>query len=260
MRGAILGAVSAPLLPSDRQPSRVVHCADGVGWLREHDLPADHAVVTSLPDSSELPKLGFEGWKRWFTDAATAACRAVADDAVAIFYQTDVKLDGRWIDKGFLVQLGAEVAGSSLLWHKVVCRIAPGSTTFGRPAWAHLMAFSRRLRLETGQAQPDVIPRPGAMTWSRAMPTEACGAVARFLVAHTRCRTVVDPFCGMGTMLAVANANGLDAVGVELSRKRAENARSLVLVGERTLAVSGEAQTRPARRPQPAATPQPIQK
>jgi tRNA G10 N-methylase Trm11 len=67
------------------------------------------------------------------------------------------------------------------------------------------------------------------MTWARAMPTEACEAVARFLLAHTACRTVVDPFCGVGTMLAVANAHGLDAVGVELSRKRAENARSLVL-------------------------------
>jgi hypothetical protein len=30
-------------------------------------------------------------------------------------------------------------------------------------------------------------------------------------------------------MLAVANAHGLDAIGIELSRKRAENARSLVL-------------------------------
>jgi hypothetical protein len=219
----------APLpKPSDRQPSRVIHCADGVGWLRERDLPGDHAIVTSLPDHSEL-KLGFDGWKRWFTVAATAACRAVADDAVAVFYQTDVKLEGRWIDKGFLVQLSAEVAGSQLLWHKVVCRVAPGSTTFGRPAWAHLLCFSRKLRLETAQAQPDVIPRPGAMTWARAMPTEACTAVVKFLMAHTRCRTVVDPFCGMGTMLAVANANGLDAIGVEISRKRAENARSLAL-------------------------------
>ncbi len=45
--------------------------------------------------------------------------------------------------------------------------------------------------------------------------------------AHVRRRTVVDPFCGHGTVLAVANALGLDAVGVELSRKRAQKARSL---------------------------------
>jgi tRNA G10 N-methylase Trm11 len=38
---------------------------------------------------------------------------------------------------------------------------------------------------------------------------------------------VVDPFCGLGSALAVANALGMDAIGVELSRKRAEKAREL---------------------------------
>jgi tRNA G10 N-methylase Trm11 len=61
------------------------------------------------------------------------------------------------------------------------------------------------------------------------MGTAACAEVARFLLAHTRCRTVVDPFCGMGTMLAVANAHGLSAVGVERSPKRAARAQALQL-------------------------------
>lgn len=218
-------------IPIATEPRRVVHCGDGVAHLRESALPPDHAVVTSLPDYSELPKLGFDGWRSWFMEAVEAGCRAVADEAVAIFYQTDVKRDGRWVDKGFLVQLGAEKAGSHLLWHKIACRVSPGATTFGRPAYAHLLCFSRSLRLQEGQSMPDVLPRPGAMTWARAMPTEACEAVVRFLCAHTACRTVVDPFCGVGTMLAIANAHGLDGIGVELSRKRAENARSLVIGG-----------------------------
>jgi tRNA G10 N-methylase Trm11 len=61
------------------------------------------------------------------------------------------------------------------------------------------------------------------------MGREACEAVARFLVAHTGCRTVVDPFCGLGTMLAVANRHGLDGVGVERSPRRAARARALIL-------------------------------
>jgi hypothetical protein len=210
-------------------PRRAVHVGDGVAWLEAAALPADHAVVTSLPDASELPALGADGWRRWFLAAAERACRAVADEAVAIFYQTDVKRDGGWVDKAFLVQLAAERAGSALLWHKIVCRVAPGTTTFGRPAYAHLLCVSRALRLSPGQSSPDVLPVAGAMTWPRAMPLEACAAAARFLVAHTRCRTVVDPFCGLGSMLAVANAHGLDAVGVELSRQRAERARALAL-------------------------------
>jgi hypothetical protein len=83
--------------------------------------------------------------------------------------------------------------------------------------------------LDPKQSSPDVLPSLGHMTWPRAMGLHACAAVCDFLLAHTRCRTVVDPFCGMGTMLAVANARGLDAIGVELSRKRAERARTLHL-------------------------------
>lgn len=208
--------------------SRVVHHGDGLAFLAE-PLPADHAIVTSLPDHSELPALGLDGWRAWFVATAARCCRQVADEAVAIFYQTDVKHDGRWIDKAYLVQRGAEEAGSALLWHKVVCRVPPGATSFGRPAYAHLLAFSRALRLPPGRSTPDVLPGLGAMPWSRAMGTAACEAAARFLLADTACRTVVDPFCGVGTMLAVANAHGLAAVGVELSRRRAARARALVL-------------------------------
>ena len=208
-------------------PSRTVHHGDGVAWLRDTPLPEDHAIVTSLPDSSEVPKLGFEGWRTWFIETAALACSAVAENAVAIFFQTDVKREGLWVDKGFLVQLGAERAGARLLWHKVVCRAPAGTVTFGRPAYAHLLCFSRGLRLLPAQSSADVLPRLGEMTWARAMGLEACEATCRFLIDHTTCRTVVDPFCGIGTMLAVANARGLSAIGVELSGKRAAKAREL---------------------------------
>ena len=40
-------------------------------------------------------------------------------------------------------------------------------------------------------------------------------------------KLIFDPFCGVGTVLAVANALGLAAAGVEKNRKRAEQAREL---------------------------------
>ncbi len=208
--------------------TRTVEQGDGVAWLARAALPPDHAIVTSLPDISEVPELG-DGWAAWFVDTVALACRQLADDAVAMFYQTDIKRDGRWIDKGYLVQRGAEAAGSYLLWHKVVCRVAPGAITMGRPSYTHLLAFSRALRVSPGQSTADVLPTTGAMTWSRAMGVAACEVAARFLVRDTACRVVVDPFCGQGTMLAVANAHGLDAIGIERVARRVRKARSLRL-------------------------------
>lgn len=206
--------------------TRVVHHGDGIAYLTER-LPADHAIITSLPDHSELPALGVPGWRDWFIATVALACRAIADDAVAVFYQTDVKHDGRWIDKSHLVLCGADAAGSHALWHKMVCRVPPGTITFGRPAYAHLVCVSRARRLAPGASTADVLPALGEMTWSRAMGRAACDAAVQF-VASTGATTVVDPFCGLGSVLASANAHGLAAIGVELSRRRARRARTLV--------------------------------
>jgi hypothetical protein len=204
--------------------ARVVHHGDGLAFLAQ-PLPADHAIITSLPDHSELPELDVDGWRRWFVATVELACRAVADDAVAIFFQTDVKHAGRWIDKGHLVMCGADAAGSHALWHKVVCRVPAGTITFGRPAYAHMIAVSRALRLPPGGSTADVLPSLGTMSWSRAMGMDACEAAIRFVAEHTQCRTIVDPFCGLGSILIAANAQGLDAVGVERSLRRVRKAR-----------------------------------
>lgn len=208
---------------------RTVHQGDGLAWLKANPLPAGAAIVTSLPDASELPALGFEGWRRWFIETSALLCRAVEPNAAALFFQTDVKRDGVWVDKGYLVQRGAEDAGLAQVFHKVVCRAPAGTATFGRPAYAHLLGFSKNVRPDPGKSTADVIPRLGEMPWSRAMGVEACEVACDWLLRHTPCRTVVDPFCGLGTVLAVAERKGMDAIGVELSAKRAEKARALTL-------------------------------
>ena len=209
--------------------SREVHHGDGVAWLSQASLGPEHAVVTSLPDVSELPALGFEGWRRWFIEVAALICRRLHPDSVAIFYQTDIKRDGCWIDKAHLIQRGADEAGAQCLFHKVACRTTPGTTTFGRPAYGHWLALSRQFRLAPASSTPDVLPDLGQMTWSRATPMTVALGSCLFLRKHLGCRVVVDPFCGHGTNLAVANSVGLDAIGVELSKKRARKARALVV-------------------------------
>lgn len=210
-------------------PSREVICGDGREWLRGASLGPEDAIVTSLPDVSELPQLGLDGWRHWFAETAALACDAAHEDAAVVFFQTDIKRDGRYVDKGYMIQTVAEARGLSCLFHKIVCRTQPGQTTFGRPAFAHLIAFSKRLRFEVSRSSPDVLPSPGHMPWSRAMGVAACELTCRFLRDATPTRRVVDPFCGAGTMLAVANAFGFASLGVELSKRRARWAARLNL-------------------------------
>jgi len=206
---------------------RTVHCEDALTWLTAQPVLTGCSAVASLPDASEFPTLSLAEWKAWFIRAAALVMSRVPDDGVALFYQTDVKEEGLWVDKGYLVSRAAEEAGFGLLWHKVVCRRAPGTVTFGRPAYSHMLCFSKGVRADMAKSTADVLPEAGEVTWTRGMGVEACLVACRFILEQTTTRTVVDPFCGHGTVLAVANALGLDAVGVELSRKRARKARNL---------------------------------
>lgn len=216
-----------------RTGARQVAHADAFEWLGANPASAGMSIITSLPDVSELSQLDLEGWKVWFSDAVARLIYWLPPDGVAIFYQSDIRVQGSWIDKGYLVMRGAEAAGARLLWHKIVCRKPPGTIALGRASYSHMIAVTTATQLakplDVPARSPDVLPDAGAMPWSRAMGLTACEVACRFLLDHTPTRTIVDPFCGRGTVLAVANALGLDAIGVEIAAKRARTARAFVV-------------------------------
>ena len=203
-----------------------MHCADALPWLRERSVIAGACAVTSLPDVSEVG-LGFEAWQAWFGAATKLVVGCVAPESAAVFFQSDIKHEGRWIDKGAMVIRAAEDAGARVLFHKIVCRRPPGLLTGGRPGYTHFIAVSRAMRCPDMLPIPDIIVDAGRLTWVRAMGVRAAAHAVRFARDQVDAATIVDPFCGVGTVLAVANAFGLDAVGVERSTKRAAQARLL---------------------------------
>jgi hypothetical protein len=212
------------------RPGRVVHHADAIEWLRARGRVPGVSAITSLPDRSELPELELDGWRSWFEDAAERVAQSVEDDAVAIFFQSDIEVGGVWLDKSALVAHGAERAGMRLLFHKIVCRLPPGAASHGRPGYSHLLGYARTaLALPPGTPRVDVIPDAGYRPGSKAMGVNACLDACGFVKAATSTRTVLDPFCGWGTVLAVANGLGLHAIGVDRSKRMCTRARRLVL-------------------------------
>jgi hypothetical protein len=209
--------------------NRVIHNADALDWLRANAPLEGASVVTSLPDLSELPTLGFEGWRAWFEQAAELTLRSVPDDGVAIFFQSDIRYQGGWIDKGALVTRAAERAAMKLVFHRIVCRKPPGTLSYGRATYSHLLGFSRRSLPPARHPAADVLPDGGPVAGRKAMGLEACRVACRFIREETPSRLIVDPFCGWGTVLAVANALGLDAVGVDTSLRMCRRARALTV-------------------------------
>ena len=189
------------------------------------------SVVTSLPDVSELPKLSLEEWIRWFQETAQLLLSRTPSDGVTVFYQSDIKPDGTWIDKSYLIHKAAELTEVPLLWHKIGCRVPPGKSSYGRVGYSHILAFSRTVSGQTNSI-PDVLPEIGEKSWERGMGSLAAKMITDFIAHQTTTRTIVNPFCGQGTVLAAAQQSGLSAIGIERSTKRAEIARSQKLLGQ----------------------------
>jgi hypothetical protein len=208
------------------EPRRFVHHGDAIAWLSDGGVPAGSSVITSLPDVSEVPELELAEWSRWFEDAALLVMRRTRDNGVAIFFQSDIKRDGQWIDKGQMIARAAERAEMAQLFHKIVCRKPKGTVTHGRASYSHLLGFARTIRPSLRHATADVLDA-GFMPGPKSMGVNACVEACRFVLRETSTRTIVDPFCGLGTVLAVANALGLDAIGVDRSARMCRRARAL---------------------------------
>lgn len=216
---------------TDHTPRRDVVHGDAVAWLAERPGLEDSSVIATVPDVAEIG-VSLERWREFFLAAARAALLATPEHGLTIFMQTDIKHEGRWISKAGLVLRVADELDVPLLFHKIVCRRPPGTLIHGRPGYLHILAFSRRARDDADRPTADVLPDLGVMPWSHSVGTRAAeAAVTAVRRLSPGTRQIVVPFCGIGTILAVANAHGFDVVGVERNRKRAEAARVFTLAG-----------------------------
>lgn len=78
----------------------------------------------------------------------------------------------------------------------------------------------------TDFAIPDSFYR-GDMLWSKGIGLDCCYVGVAFLRDVGKATCVFDPFCGIGTVLSMANALGVDSYGIDLSAKRCRKARRL---------------------------------
>lgn len=200
---------------------KTILCEDSLPWMAAN--PNYGGVVTSLPDAEETG-MEIPAWQAWFTEAARLACLCAKPEAAAIFYQTDRKSNGETISKAELLFRAARFAGSKIMWHKIVLRRGVGKTDIHRPGFTHLICFSRKGK--PGTATPDVIER-GEMIYPNAMGINAARVAIGFCGHNST--IILDPFCGRGTVPAIAESMGLDSLGIDIDIRQCKAARLLGL-------------------------------
>tara|TARA_R110002020_G_scaffold9774_1_gene38215 strand:+ start:3544 stop:4167 length:624 start_codon:yes stop_codon:yes gene_type:complete len=196
--------------------AKSIICADALKWLKTNQC---EAIFTSPPDAEEI-KQPLEAWEIWFKNAVSLCFRSATGPVV--FYATDRKGNGRIYSKTALIFLAAIKCNAIPVWHKICLRKRVGNIDLHRPTFTHLLAFNGL----PGKACPDVIER------GKTIYKNGTGLVAaRFGVEwiQKQADTITDPFCGQGTIPAVADALGMSAKGIDIDQIQCNKARALFL-------------------------------
>jgi hypothetical protein len=208
--------------------SREVIHSDALYWLRNQTVIAN--VVTGICDMDDMDsgkKMSHEEYLKFFQTAARLIMEKVDPEGYVIFIQTSRKYQRSLIDKSFLLSKIAEQVGLKMIWHKIVLQREVDARDLYRPTYSHMLCYSKRGT--TGAATPDVIPVSKKL-YKNGTPIEAAVRAIRFIKAHTGSEPIiVDPFVGRGTVLAVANALGMSAIGIDMDERQVEYARRLKL-------------------------------
>jgi len=198
---------------------------DALFWLRHNrDIGS---IITSLPDMEET-KHAADIYPDWFFEAARECFRSASPGHPIIFYQTDRLLKGRRISKAnILMNVATSLNRFQLVYHKIVLRRDPGKTDLRRPGYSHLLCFGDS-DVKPGRPTPDVM-HVGSVLYPNGMSLVA--ATTALQTAKRHGDDICDPFCGRGTVPALAEAMGFKVVvGVDIDEKQCAAARSLRLL------------------------------
>jgi hypothetical protein len=221
---------------NNNQPNRSIICQDTQIWLKQQAKESIGNVVTGICDLDEIinlksnisskQKFSIDQYKTFFTSIAEKLMAITKPDGYCIFIQTDRKYEGQWIDKSYLLNKSAEKEGLRLLWSKVVLLREVGHTDLHRPTYSHMMCFSKKAK--PGATFPDVID-VSKILYKNGTPSLAAETAIKFISQYSPYKIIVDPFVGQGTIVAYANAYGLDAVGIDIDPEQCQLAKDFYL-------------------------------
>lgn len=178
-------------------------------------------IITSIPDMSELGMTDLGKYSFFFCCALTA-CIEASKETPLILYQTDRKIDGILFSKAATVLHHGLEHGMDIMWHKIIVRRGYDKVDLMKPGYSHMIAMGYKDKgIKPGRASPDVIEFTGAL-YDNGMDYRATNQA--ILYAKKYSSTIIDPFCGKGTVPIMADDLGLDGIGIDIDEAQCKAA------------------------------------
>lgn len=208
--------------------SRKIIVANSLDWLSTQKDGSIPNVITGICDLDEIEHLAERGMNEYiefFNKIGALIFQKLNPAGYAIFIQTDRKYQREWIDKSYMLTDLAYKHGYKMVWHKIVLHRDVDKTDLHRPCYAHMLCYTKTGT--SGAATPDVIPVSDRL-YKNGTPIEAAVRAVEFVKRYTKAGPfVLDPFVGQGTIPAIANAFGLNAVGIDIDAAQAAKAEKM---------------------------------
>lgn len=193
------------------KPSKEIIQGDALDWLYKNKGLG--AVITSPPDAEEVNK-DINAWADWFSYAVKLCFKATQKDTPTIFYVTDRKYNSEIISKPNLIFNVANKLKRKLMFHKIALRKPVNSIELHRPSYTHLLAFNTINKAYPTNIQGADVFERGKVIYKNGMGLSAAILSVKYAKLFTD--TIINPFSGSGTVLAVAESYGVNSIGIEL--------------------------------------------
>lgn len=209
--------------------SRKIIQQDALVWLRSQPNQSIANFVTGICDLDETDEpSNMAKYLDFFREVTQLILSKLHPDGYAVFIQTDRKYQRQWIDKSYIITKIAREFNPPLkmVWHKIVLHRDVNRTDLHRPTYAHMLCYTHHGT--TGEATPDVLPVSGKL-YKNGTPIGAAETAINFIKRYSKSGiTVVDPFVGQGTIPAISNYYGLNAIGIDIDATQVEIARKMI--------------------------------